>query len=71
MTVRFQTLFDQGLGKMPTSPHLLGSPMIDATTTCALLNSSILPGGYKLVQWQRLVTLECSLRSLNAIYLTV
>jgi hypothetical protein len=69
--VRYQTLFDQGLGKLLASPRLLESSVFEESTTHALLNPSIPLGSYKLVQWERLITLEYSLRTLDAINLTV
>lgn len=69
--VRYQTLFDQGLSKLLASPRLLESPVFEESTTYALLNPSIPLGGYKLVQWERLITLEYSLRTLDAINPTV
>jgi hypothetical protein len=69
--VRYQTLFDQGLDKLLVSPRLLESAVFEESTTCAQLNSSIPLGGNKLAQWERLVTLEFSLRSLEATTLTV
>jgi hypothetical protein len=63
---RYPSLFDQGLDKLLESPRLLGSPVFEESTTRALLSSSTPLGGYKLVQWERMITLECSLRALAA-----
>lgn len=68
---RYQTLFDQGLRKLLASPRLLESPLFEESTTRALLNPSIPLGGYKLVQWERLITLEYSIRTLDIINLNV
>lgn len=69
--IRYQALFDQGLDKLLASPRLLESPAFEESTTRALLNSSTPLGGYKLVQWERLITLEYSLRALAATTHTV
>ena len=60
---RYQTLFEQGLDKLLAAPRLLNSPLFDELTTCALLNPSAPLVGYKLEQWERLVTLEYTLQS--------
>lgn len=67
---RYRNLFDQGLDNLLTSPRLLETPVFDESSTHALLNSSTPIGGYKLVQWERLITLEFSLRALDATNLT-
>lgn len=60
---RYQSLFDQGLDKLLAAPRLLDSPLFDELSTLALLNQSAPLGGYKLEQWERLVTLEYTLQS--------
>jgi asparagine synthase (glutamine-hydrolysing) len=59
---RYQSLFDQGLDKLLPSPRLLESNVFEESATRALLNPSTPLGGYKLVQWERMITLECTLR---------
>lgn len=61
---RYQRLFEQGLDKLLAAPRLLDSPLFDELTTCALLNPSVPLSGYKLEQWERLITLECTLKSM-------
>ncbi len=60
---RYKRLFEQGLDHLLAVPRLLSSPLFDELTTFALLNPSKPLGGYKLQQWERLVTLEYSLQS--------
>lgn len=67
--VRYKSLFDQGLDKLLASPNLLEFPLFKESTTRALLNPSTPLGGHKLVQWERLITLEYSIRALDMINL--
>jgi hypothetical protein len=67
---RYQSLFDQGLDNLLAALRVLDSPVFEETTTRALLSSSTPLGGYKLVQWERMITLEYSLRALSATNLT-
>lgn len=60
--VRYQRLFDQGLDKLLASPDLLESPVFEESSILALLNPEYPITSHRLVQWERLVTLEHVLR---------
>lgn len=62
---RYQELIDQGLDNLLASPDLLESRIFEESTTRALLNPFTPLGASKLVQWERLVSLEYSLQTLK------
>jgi asparagine synthase (glutamine-hydrolysing) len=69
--IRYQSLFDGGLDTWLLSPRLLEDTVFDEAAIRALLNPAAPLAGYRLGQWERLITLEYSLRAFDSTQLIV
>jgi hypothetical protein len=60
---RYPDLMAHNLAESTAAPHLMGSGLFNEAALRALLDPNQPIGGNKLVQWQRLITLETSLQA--------